>query len=298
MLDFDIVVIGCGVAGMTSALYLKRANINVCVVEKNAPGGQLNMIMDINNYPGIKSIDGPSLAFNIFEQIRNLNVPYKYASVSEIISEEDKKIVKTNKGDITCKGVIIANGRRPKELGLLDEKELLGRGISYCSICDGTLYKDKDVCVVGGGNSAFESALYLSEICNKVYLVHRKEEFRAERVLQDRIKLKENIDVIVNAKIVGLIKKNDKLSGVKLNNDKIINSEGLFINVGNVPMPIKCKNLKMEEGYIVVDSSMRTNINNIYACGDIIKKEVYQISTAVGEGTIAAMNIMKDININ
>ena len=189
MLDFDVVVIGCGVAGMTSALYLKRANINVCIIERNAPGGQLNMIMDINNYPGFKSIDGPTLAFNMFEQIRELNIPYKYANVLEIVNEEDKKIVKTNKGDITCKGVIIANGRRPRELNLPDEKKLIGRGVSYCSICDGTLYKEKDVCVVGGGNAAFESALYLSDICNKVYLIHRRDEFRGENMSLEKIKI-------------------------------------------------------------------------------------------------------------
>ena len=295
MLDFDVVVVGCGVAGITSAIYLKRANINVCIVEKNAPGGQLNMIMDVNNYPGFKSIDGPTLAFNMFEQVRELNVPYKYANVLEIISEDDKKIVKTNKGDITCKGVIIANGRRPRELGLDGEKRLLGRGISYCSICDGTLYKDKDVCVVGGGNSALESALYLSEICKKVYLIHRREEFRGEKTSQDKINKKENIEVITNVRVQKLIESNDKLQAIELDNNKIIDCEALFVNVGNVPLPIKCENLNIEEGYIVVDNGMRTSVKNIYACGDIIKKEIYQISTAIGEGTIAAMNILKEL---
>ena len=296
MLDFDVVVIGCGVAGMTSAIYLKRANINVCVIERNAPGGQLNMILDINNYPGFKSIDGPSLAFNMFEQIRELNVPYKYANVLEIINEKDKKIVKTNKGDITCKGVIIANGRRPRELNIEGEKKLIGRGISYCSICDGTLYKGRDVCVVGGGNSAFESALYLSDICNKVYLIHRRSEFRGENMSLEKIKNKDNIEIITNAKINELIEKDDKLSGVKLDNEQEINCSCVFVNVGNVPMPIKCEGLETNEGYIIVDSNMKTNIDNVYACGDIIKKNVYQISTGVGEGTVAAMSIIKDIN--
>lgn len=295
MLDFDVVVIGCGAAGMTSALYLKRANVNVCIIEKNAPGGQLNMIMDVNNYPGIKSIDGPTLAFNMYEQIRELNVPYKYANVLEIINESDKKIVKTNKGDITCKGVIIANGRRPKELGVENEKKLLGKGISYCAICDGTLYKDKDVCVVGGGNSAFESALYLSDLCNKVYLIHRRDEFRGEKLSQDKISSKENIEVIMNATVEKLIEEDDKLSGIKLNTGRSIDCEGLFVNVGNVPIPIKCDSLKIEEGYIVVDNNMKTSVDKIYACGDIVRKDVYQISTATGEGVVAAMNIMKDI---
>ena len=295
MLDFDVVVVGCGVAGITAAIYLKRANINVCIVEKNAPGGQLNMIMDINNYPGFKSIDGPTLAFNMFDQVRELGVPYKYASVSQIINEEDKKIVKTSKGDITCKGVIIANGRRPRELGVEGEKTLIGRGISYCSICDGTLYKDKDVIVVGGGNSALESALYLSEICSKVYLVHRRDEFRGEKLSQDKIKTKSNIELVLNAKIVELNEEEDKLKSVKLDNGKEIECSAVFVNVGNVPMPIKCEGLETEEGYILTDKNMKTNIDKIYACGDIIKKDVYQISTAIGEGTVAAMNLLKEL---
>jgi len=295
MYNFDVVVIGCGVAGITSAIYLKRANLNVCVIEKNAPGGQLNMIMDINNYPGFKSIDGPTLAFNMFEQIRELGVPYKYANVLEIINDNDKKIVKTNKGDITCKGVIIANGRRPRELGVEGEKALIGRGISYCSICDGTLYKDKEVCVVGGGNTALESALYLSDICSKVYLIHRRDEFRGEKLSQDKINEKENIEVIKNAKVVKLNDDNDKLSSVELDNGNIINCNAVFVNIGNVPMPIKCENLETDEGYIIVDKNMKTSVDKVYACGDIIKKDVYQISTAVGEATIAAMSIMKEL---
>ena len=295
MLDFDVVVIGCGVAGMTAALYLKRANVNVCVIEKNAPGGQLNMIMDINNYPGFKSIDGPTLAFNMFDQIRELNVPYKYANVLEIINEEDKKIVKTNKGDITCKGIVIANGRRPRELGIEDEKKLIGRGISYCSICDGTLYKDRNVCVVGGGNAALESALYLSDICKKVYLIHRRDEFRGENMSLDKIKNKDNIEILTSVRINKLIETNDKLSAIILDNNKEISCEAVFVNVGNVPMPIKCNNLNTDDGYIIVDEKMKTSVDKIYACGDIIKKDVYQISTATGEGTIAAMSLIKEL---
>ena len=295
MLGFDVVIIGCGCAGMTAALYLKRANVNVCIIEKTAPGGQLNMIMEINNYPGFKSVDGPTLAFNMFEQIREIGVAYKYANVIEIINEEDKKILKTNKGDITCKAIIIANGRRPRELGVENEKKLLGRGVSYCSICDGTLYKNKDVCVVGGGNTALESALYLSEICNKVYLVHRRSEFRGEKLSLDKIQNKENIEVITNAKIAKINESDDKVSGIELDNEREIKCDALFVNVGNVPMPIKCSGLNTDEGYIIVDEKMKTSIDKIYACGDIIKKDIYQISTATGEATIAAMNLIKEL---
>ena len=152
------------------------------------------------------------------------------------------------------------------------------------------------MCVVGGGNSAFESALYLSDICNKVYLIHRRSEFRGENMSLEKIKNKDNIEIITNAKINELIEKDDKLSGVKLDNEQEINCSCVFVNVGNVPMPIKCEGLETNEGYIIVDSNMKTNIDNVYACGDIIKKNVYQISTGVGEGTVAAMSIIKDIN--
>lgn len=295
-LDFDVVIVGCGIAGMTSAIYLKRSNLNVCMIEKNAPGGQLNMINEINNYPGFESIDGPTLAFNVFNQIKKLEVPYKYANALEIIDNIEYKMIKTDKEEITCKNVVIATGRRPRELGLQNEKRLLGKGISYCSICDGTLYKDKVVAVVGGGNSAIESALYLSEICQKVYLIHRTESYRAENTLMDNIKEKENIELIKNAKITELKEKDDKLSSVIINDGKEIKCNGLFINVGNVPIPVKCKNLKLEENYIVVDNKMESNIEGIYACGDIIKKDVYQITTAISEGTIAAINIIKKFN--
>ena len=295
-LDFDVVIVGCGIAGMTSAIYLKRSNLNVCMIEKNAPGGQLNMINEINNYPGFESIDGPTLAFNVFNQIKKLEIPYKYANALEIIDNIEYKMIKTDKEEITCKNVVIATGRRPRELGLQNEKRLLGKGVSYCSICDGTLYKDKVVAVVGGGNSAIESALYLAEICQKVYLIHRTESYRAENTLMDNIKEKENIELIKNAKITELKEKDDKLSSVIINDGKEIKCNGLFINVGNIPIPIKCKNLKLEENYIVVDNKMESNIEGIYACGDIIKKDVYQITTAISEGTIAAINIIKKFN--
>ncbi len=294
MLDFDVIVIGCGVAGITSSIYLKRAGLSVAIIEKNAPGGQLNMISEITNYPGYISIDGPSLAFNMFEQIRKLSIPYRYGVVKEIVNEKDKKIIKTDKEDLTCKNIIIATGRRPRELGLENEKKLLGRGISYCSICDGSLYKDEDVVVVGGGNSALESSIYLSSICKKVTLIHRRNEFRGEEYLEKELRNKNNIEIILNDKITEIKEENDILSGLILESKKEIKCKALFIYVGNVPSTIKCDNLNIEENYIVVDNNMKTNIDGVYACGDIIKKNVYQISTAVGEGSTAALSIIRN----
>ena len=229
----------------------------------------------------------------VFNQIRSLDITYKYLNVLEIISKDDYKIVKTNKEEITCKNVVIATGRISRELGLSNEKKLLSNGVSYCAICDGTLYKDKIVCVVGGGNSALESAMYLSYICSKVYLIHRNDEYRAEGILVDKLLQKSNIECIKNARITELKETNDKLSSVVINNDKEIICDGIFIEIGNVPVPIKCDGLKLDDNYIVVDSSMKTSVDGVYACGDIIKKEVYQISTAVGEGTMAAVSIIR-----
>ncbi|HOO68436.1 MAG TPA: FAD-dependent oxidoreductase [Bacilli bacterium] len=294
-LNFDVVVIGCGPAGITASIYLKRANLNVCVVEKTAPGGQLNMISEIGNYPGCKEIDGPTLAFNMFEQIRELNVTYKYGNVLEIINYDDYKVVKTDQEEITCKGIIIATGRRPRELGLPNEKRLLGKGISYCSICDGSLYKNKIACVVGGGNSALEGALYLSDICSKVTLIHRKDTFRGEPYLVERVEKKDNIDIIKNANIIEIKSTNDRVSSLVLDIQKEVTTDALFIYIGNTPVPIKCENLNTENDYVIVDSNMKTNIDKIYACGDAVKKTVYQMSTAIGDGATAAMNLIRDL---
>lgn len=294
-LNFDAVVIGCGVAGITASIYLKRANLNICVIERNAPGGQLNMISEIGNYPGFKTIDGPTLAFSMFEQMRELEIAYKYGEVLEIVNYDDYKLIKTNKEEITCKSIIIATGRKPRELGLSNEKKLLGKGVSYCSICDGSLYRGKEVCVVGGGNSALEGALYLSDICSKVNLIHRREEFRGESYLLDRVKEKNNVRIITNATIEELKEENDRLSSVILNTKEDIKTDALFVYIGNNPVPIKCEGLELNNDYIVVDRNMKTNIKNIYACGDIVQKTVYQVSTAVGEGSLAAMSLIKEL---
>ena len=272
MSNFNTVVIGCGPAGMTAAIYLKRANIDVCIVEKNAPGGQLNMIHDIKNYPGFKSIDGPSLAFSMFSQMRELDIPYVYGTVTEIVDNGNEKIVRTNKDEIVCKNIVIATGRRPRELGLPNEKKLL---------------------VVGGGNTAFESVLYLASIAKKVYLVHRRDEFRGDEISLDAIKKKDNVEIITNSKITRINESDNKISSVIINDDREIDCSCLFVCVGNVPIPIKCNNLETNNNYVIVDKYMETSVPGIYAAGDIIDKDVYQISTSVGEGTICAMSIIR-----
>jgi thioredoxin reductase (NADPH) len=301
--DFNTIVIGAGVAGMTASIYLKRSNIEVAILEKTAPGGQINWTNDIENYPGFSHIDGPQLAMNIFNQISELGVEYRYGNVLEIVNKDEYKIIKTDNGELTCHNIIIASGRRPRRIGLSNESELTGRGISYCAICDGPFFKQKKVMVVGGGNSAIEEADYLSEIATEVILVHRSEKFRADELAVQRLMSKTNVRMNLNCVVREAVEKEGKLSSVKLENNQtgeIFEEEvqGLFIYIGHEPETgfLSGSNITLDNDYIVVDSRMATNIKGIYACGDVIKKEVYQIANAAGEGTVAALSLKKDIH--
>lgn len=295
MLHFDTIVIGAGVAGMTSAIYLKRANLNVLILEKSVPGGQINKTQKIENYPGFKSIDGPSLAMNIYEQVSNLDIKISFEDVKEIEKEQNLFIIKTNQNEYEVKSIIIATGRIPLKLGLENENNLIGHGISYCALCDGIFYKDMDVAIVGGGNSALTEALYLSDICRKVYIIHRRNVLKADAILQEKINMKSNIFIKYNVTIKEAIENENKLSKIILSDNQILQIDGLFIYIGNIPDTkfLKKININLDNDYIVVDKNMKTNIDLVYACGDVIKKDVYQISTAVGEAATAATNIIK-----
>lgn len=294
MKNYDCVIIGAGVAGMTAAIYLKRAGLDFVLLEKGVPGGQINKSSNIENYPGFKKVDGPTLAFNIYEQIENLGVVYKYGDVKEIKDSENNKIVCTDQEEYITKTIIIATGRKPRELGLENEKKLLGSGISYCAYCDGMLYKNKDVIIIGGGNSALEEALYIADIANKVYIVHRSSEYRADEVLIDKVNKKENIIKYFNKEVVEILENEDKFSGVRLNDNSVINADGLFIYIGQIPETNFITNIeKTKDGYIVTDSHLKTTDDKIYACGDVLKKDLYQIATSIGEGALAASNVIK-----
>lgn len=287
---YDVIVIGAGVAGMSASIYLKRANLNVLLIEKEIPGGQINKTDRIENYPGFKKIDGFTLSTSIFEQVKDLNIEYKNEKVFEI---KDGFEVITNKDTYKTKNVIIATGRVPRTLGLDHEEEYINKGISYCALCDGAFYKNKDVAVVGGADSAATTALYLSNLCNKVYLIFRKEDLTAQLYLKEEVNKKENI-VKLNNSIVNKINGVDNIESINVN-DKEIKIDGLFINVGSIPDTTNFKDLlELDNGYIVVDDKMRTSKKGIYACGDVIKKDVYQITTSISEGVIAANSIIND----
>lgn len=298
-LNTNTVIIGSGVAGMTAAIYLKRSNIDVIILEKDAPGGQIIRTSAIDNYPGFISIDGPDLAMNIFNQVTNLGIEYRYGNVQSITDTNEYKIIKTDIEEINCKNIIIATGRRPRELGLENEQELAGKGVSWCAICDGPLYKGKITAVIGGGNAAVEEAQYLGGICKKVYLINRSNVLRADISEQDKLFNTSNVEIIYSATIEKLNAENDHLVSIDVKDQsglKNIPVDGIFTYIGNEPNTEFLKGLpiEMENGYIIVDSRMKTNVKGIYACGDVLKKDVYQISTALGEATIAALSIKKD----
>lgn len=296
MLTFDCVIIGSGVAGMTAAIYLKRANLNILLIEKNIPGGQINRSSSIENYPGFKNVDGPTLAMSIYEQVMNLDVNYQYDEVVSIEKQEKLFLLKTKNNEYLTKTVIVATGRQPRELGLPNEKQLVGRGISFCALCDGFFYKGKEVAIVGGGNSALEEALYLSEICTKVYIILRSNKFKADVLFQDKIKEKSNIIVKYNKEIKELKEEDNRLSKIILNDSEELDAKGLFIYIGSTPDSSFLKDVEVDNGYIITDKTMKTNVEGIFACGDVIKKEVYQLATSIGEGAEAANSVSKYLN--
>ncbi len=300
-LDYDVIVVGSGPAGITSAIYLKRANINVCVMEKSAPGGQLNKSSTIENYPGFEKITGPELAYNFYEQILNLNIPFINEEVIEIEDKASYKIIKTNKKTYTCKGVILALGRKPRSFDNKNVSLLEGKGVSYCSLCDGPLFKNQDVSIIGGGNSALEESLYLADICKSVTIINRRDVLRGDKMLVDKVLKKDNINILYNSEVVEFNKQDDFLESLTINTNGKLNKlevKACFIFIGYVPATDFLNNLDIldEKGYIKTDKNLKTDIPFIYACGDTINKEVYQIVTATGEGAVSAISFINDYN--
>lgn len=292
---YHTIIVGGGVAGMTAALYLKRAGKDVIILEKEAPGGQITRTATIENYPGIQKIDGPELAMNMYEQVIALGVEFSFQEAVDIKVEEGRFTVKTVTTEVKGQNVILALGRNPKKLGIKNEQKLSGKGISWCAICDGPLYKNKKVAVIGGGRAALEEALYLSKMCSDVSLIHRRDEFRAENSMIEEVKSVDNIKWIVPDQVVEFIEKEGKLDRIKLESGKEILIDGCFEFIGQEPSTTCCQGLDVldEEGYIIVNKNYETKIKNLYAGGDCIKKELYQIVTATADGAMIAEEILK-----
>lgn len=291
---YDVIIIGLGASGVSASIYAKRSGLNVCVINYGVPGGIISTSSIVENYPGIKSISGSDFAFNLFEHFNSLNIPLYNEEVINITDGDIKTVITTN-NEYKAKKIIICSGRKPKKLGIKNEDKYMGRGISYCATCDGNLYKNKKVCVVGGGNSALESAIYLSNICEVVYVIVRKDKFIGSESLIKDVLNKDNVVVKFNSVIEEIIG-NDVVESIKIKGEEIKLS-GIFINIGYEPSIgiLKGLNLKMDNNYIVVDKNMETSVKGIYAAGDIIKKDLYQLVTAVSEGAVAATNVFKSI---
>ena len=294
---YDIIIIGAGPAGMTSALYALRANKKVLVLEAKSYGGQIINANNVENYPGFVSISGFDLATNMYNQAKELGAEIKFETAIHI--DKDKKVT-TNKDTYEAKAIIIATGAENRKLNIPDEEDYVGKGISYCATCDGNFFKNKIVAVVGGGNTALEDSIYLSSIAKKVYLIHRRDNFRGEARYLSEIKKKDNIELILNSNVTRLVGKNilEKIIVTdKDNNTNEIEINGLFIAVGQSPKnEIFANIIKINDyGYIESDDGVHTNIEGIYVAGDNREKVLRQLTTAVSDGSIAATTAIKEM---
>ncbi|MBQ9019108.1 MAG: thioredoxin-disulfide reductase [Bacilli bacterium] len=297
---YDIIIIGAGPAGMTAALYAKRANKKVLVLEALNYGGQIINTVDIENYPTQEHISGYDFATKLYNQITELGVEIIEEKVISIENLKDYKKVNTKNNIYKAKAIIIATGTDNRKLNIENEDKFIGKGISYCATCDGSFYKNKNVCVVGGGNTALEEAIYLSNICNTVYLIHRRDKFRADQILIDKLNSISNIKLVLNATI-NKLNGNEKLDSIDiLSNNKIdtISTDALFIAIGKIPMNDIFKDIiEIDEyGYIVSDKLCHTNIPGIFVAGDIREKSLRQLVTATSDGALAATEAVKYIN--
>ena len=290
MEEYKVIVIGAGISGISCAIYLKRAGISTLLIESNAPGGQLNKIDTIENYPGYEKVNGSDLAMSLYSQAMNADISFVSDEIKKI--DYEKKIVITENYEYTFTYLVFATGRRERLLNLNHEEEFFGRGISLCATCDGSFYRNQDVMVVGGGNSAVSEVLYLSNICHHVYLVYRKNTLRAEDILKKRLSLKKNVTVLYDEEIERYLYDSEKINGVMLKSGKQINVSGIFLAIGSIPNSELFIG-KKKDGYIVVDENGKSSIPYVYACGDVIFKEVYQLVTASHDGVMVANDIIK-----
>ena len=294
---YDIIIIGAGPAGLTAALYARRANKKVLVLEAKSYGGQIINANKVENYPGIANISGFDLATNMYNQVKEIGAEIKFETALNI--DKDKNVT-ANEGIYQAKSIILATGAANRKLNIPKETDFIGKGISYCATCDGNFYKNKIVAVVGGGNTALEDAIYLSDIAKKVYLIHRRDEFRGEVRYANELKNKDNVTLILNSQITKLIGENLLKEIEVTNNDGEIQNieiDGLFIAVGQSPKNAIFANLIniTKSGYIESEDGVHTNIDGIYVAGDTRVKTLRQLTTAVSDGAIAATTAIKEM---
>lgn len=305
MKNYDVIVIGAGPGGMTGALYASRANLSVLMLDRGIYGGQMNNTAAIENYPGFKSVLGPDLAKDMYDGSTQFGAEFAYGNVESIEDHGDHKVVKTDDGDYSAGAVLIASGSEYKKLGVPGENEFGGRGVSYCAVCDGAFFKNREVVVVGGGDSAVEESIYLAGIVSKVTVVVRRDQLRAQKVIQDRAFANDKIEFVWNTNVTEVLGDEMKVTGVATKNNQTgetgeIAASGVFIYVGNLPMTDAFTDLGItdDKGWIKTDDRMATAVPGIFAIGDVRQKTLRQITTAVGDGGIAgqeAFSFLEDL---
>lgn len=300
---YDIIIVGAGPAGLTAAMYARRASKKVLVLEAKSYGGQIINTLDIENYPVAPHISGFDFATKLYEQAKELGAEIRFEKAIDIKDNGVSKHIETVNNTYEAKAVILATGSENKKLGIENEDELVGKGISYCVTCDGAFYKNKDVAIQGGGNTALEDALYLSDIAKMVYLIHRRNEFRADASIINKVKKKNNVKLIYNS-VVTKLNANERLESIEITdndgNVSTIEVSGLFIAIGSIPETQNFKNVINldDSGYIIAKEDCKTSVAGIYVAGDSRTKEVRQLVTATSDGAIAATAAIEYVNNN
>ncbi len=297
---YDTIIIGAGPAGLTAGIYARRGGLTTVIIEKQSVGGQAQNAADIQNYPGIPSTSGFDLCYAMMNQCTTFGADFVFDTISQInLDGEVKKVTLASGAEIEGKTVIIASGASARKLGVENENEFIGKGVSYCATCDGAFFKGKTVAVIGGGNTAAEDALYLEKLAKKVYLVHRRDALRADKILCDRLE-KSGVSIIWDS-VVESLSGEDKIAQVTLKNVKTdaltpLSVDGVFVAIGEIPNSQLFENVeKTPSAYIVTNDVMRTNIHGVYAVGDVREKSLRQVVTACADGAIAADDIIKSL---
>lgn len=298
MRKYDVVVIGAGPGGMTAALYAARANLNVAMLDRGIYGGQMNNTDDIENYPGFTTIKGPELGEKMYQGTVKAGVNFVYGDVQNVtVDDQQMKHIQTDSDELVASAVIIATGSNNRKLGVPGEEKFSGKGVSYCAVCDGSFFKGKNVTVVGGGDSAISEGLYLANVTDGVNVIHRRDQLRVQKVLQNRAFDNDKIDFTWNTSVTEILGDENHVTGVKIHNNQVgddttLDTDGVFVYVGNFPNSQIFNNLNITDqaGWIITNDQMETTIPGIYAIGDVRQKQLRQITTAVGDGGIAGQN--------
>lgn len=299
---YDVIIVGAGPAGMTAAVYTSRGNMSTLMLERGVPGGQMANTEEIENYPGFESILGPDISTKMFDHAKRFGAEYAYGDVTKIEDGREFKTIYVGEKTYKARAIILTTGAEYRKMGIPGEAELTGRGVSYCAVCDGAFFRNKDIVVIGGGDSAVEEGSYLTRFANKVTIIHRRDTLRAQKIVQERAFANEKIDFIWNSTVKQVNEKDGKIGSITLvstedGSEREMETEGMFIYIGLDPLtePFKDLGILDENGYIDTNEVMETKIPGIYAAGDVREKLLRQVVTATGDGSIAAQAAQKYI---